>query len=105
MRLCAFALKTLLEAIPQSELHKARSSLDRRITTKVYRRLLVTGVDRDPKAASARIKVPHRLIVEEVKNLPTDLQGMSFAPGHLERLAEANVGAHDSDIPEDVPFT
>ena len=35
------------------------------------------------------IKGTHRLIVEEVKNLPTDLQGMSFTPGHLERLAQA----------------
>src|SRR5262249_47226890 len=46
----------------------------------------------------------HRLIVEEVESLHTDLQAMSFAPGHLERFVYTRVHVSEADISEHISF-
>lgn len=94
-----------LEAVAQEDLHEARRSLNGLVAAPVDRWRLGLWIERDTKAAPSSIKGPHRLVVEEVEDLPPELQVVTFVVGHLETLSKSKVGVDSADISENVPVT
>jgi len=104
---------TYLERVTQEELHYSAAqiaTLDRSKVGEVVRRVSLIGIQRDAETAAAPVEGSHALMVEDVENLPAELQlvvlgDLRCEAVQVEGFAESHVDVVVAGHAEDVTFT
>jgi hypothetical protein len=90
-----------LERVPESNLHHARSSLNRKEVAEAGRSRRVLRV----KPLHESVNIRQMLSIGNVENFPTQLKLVIFTPGHGEGFRQAHVDVKVPGIPEYVAIS